>query len=83
MTTRKAITPPRGHEHRVSMARHRPEALTLNVCDIACLLDVSLGTVYSRDAKIKPAWLGTRMRRYSWAKYLAYLAIVDGTPAGD
>ena len=76
MTAPKLIAEPRGHRHRVSMARHRPEALTLQPCDVACLLDISLSAVYVRDRQLRPAWLGVRTRRYSWANYTAYVASV-------
>ena len=72
---------PRGHDHRVKMARHRPEALTLLPCDIAALLAVSVTAVTDRDHHLRPAMLGLKgrkTRRYSWAKYMAYLTAVGG-----
>ena len=86
MTTAKLDAPPRGHLFRISRAKHTPEALTLMPCDLACLLNLSPSGVYDRDHQLRPAMLGLgsrKTRRYSWAKYLAYLAIVDGPPAGD
>lgn len=80
MTTAKLDAPPRGHDFRVRMAQHRPEALTLLPCDIGCLLGLSLSAVYNRDHQLRPAMLGLKGRktqRYSWAKYLAYLELVD------
>ena len=74
----KLARKPAGHDHRVSLARHRPEALTMTVADLACLLGLSPTAVCDRDHQIKPARLGLKARqtrRYSWAMYLAYRAL--------
>lgn len=70
---------PRGHDHRVSQARHRPESCPLTVADIACLLTLSPTAVRDRDRQLRPAKLGLagkECRRYSWASFLAYLETV-------
>ena len=84
MAAAKLTRRPLGHEHRVNMARHRPESTPLRPCDIACLTDLSLSAVHERDGQLKPAMLGLgarKTRRYSWASYLAYAASV--TTADD
>ena len=81
MAARMLASKPFGHEHRVNLAKHRPESTPLRPCDLSCLLSLSVSAVHERDAQLRPAMLGLgarKTRRYSWAKYLAYLAIVDG-----
>ena len=76
MTMPKAAAMPRGHLFRISRAKHTPEALTLQPCDVAALLGVGLSHVYRLDDRLRPARVGVRTRRYSWARYLAYRAAV-------
>ena len=73
---------PLGHDHRVNLARHRPESRPLRVCDIAHLLTLSATAVRDRDAQLRPAMLGLKTkaaRRYSWASYLAFVDSVTPT----
>ena len=65
---------PRGHAHRVGMARHRPENFTLLVADVAVLFGVSPSAIRCRDGELRPARLGRgrECRRYSWEIVDAY-----------
>ena len=79
-TPRPAVKP-RGFDHRVNVARHRPESPAMKTCDLCELLGLCAASVHQRDAHLRPAMMGlksTKERRYSWANYLAYVALVTG-----
>ena len=74
----KLACKPKGHDHRVRTAKHRPESLLLTVADIGGLLNLGATAVCDRDHLLKPARLGLKARehrRYSWAAYMAYRAL--------
>ena len=63
-------------DHRMQMAKHRPDVPSLRPCDVARWLNLSGTAVTDRDGELRPANVGRhgkRHRRYSYAAVMAYL----------